>query len=220
MAGQLGILTLPGFSWRIAVLVVLMLVVSLVDVYRHGAKATRFREYGFILFAGLLGGVVGMVNDLITSSISPEYFIWGKGLEEGGQLRLEAVAFGLQEGFSAGVIGGAICLFATQRKSEPLAGKFSGLFRSLWMPVAGTICCAIVLPVVASRFDPAHFVAQLNTVLNAEKIDRFREVWWIHIGLYAGLVIGLTAMIRRIVHGRKSVPGVNKEKEPDFSGSR
>jgi hypothetical protein len=29
----------------------------------------------------------------------------------------------------------------------------------------------------------------------AEQIARFRRVWWIHTGLYAGLVAGLAAMI-------------------------
>jgi hypothetical protein len=34
-----------------------------------------------------------------------------------------------------------------------------------------------------------------DSVLNAEQIARFRRVWWIHTGLYAGLAAGLAAII-------------------------
>ena len=43
------------FSHRIALLLGLMLVVSLVDFYRNGARAGKFREYGFIIMTGAVG---------------------------------------------------------------------------------------------------------------------------------------------------------------------
>jgi hypothetical protein len=55
-----------------------------------------------------------------------------------------------------------------------------------------------------SKFDPAHFSSQLETLLNAEKISKFRQVWWTHVGLYAGMIIGLAAMILRAAKERKS----------------
>jgi hypothetical protein len=198
-----------SFSYRVALLLGLMLVVSLLDFYRNGAQATKFREYGFIIITGALGGTVGFVNDLITSSISPEYFIFGKGLEESPDLRIQAGLFGLQVGFSAGVIGGAVCLYASRRKSAYPPAKFSRLFQMLWMPVAGAILCGIALPLGFSKFDPARFSSQLDPLLNAERISRFRQVWWTHIGLYAGMVIGLTAMILRAAKERKSPAAVS-----------
>jgi len=197
------------FSYRVALLLGLMLVVSLVDFYRNGARAVKFREYGFIIIAGAVGSTVGFVNDVITSSISPDYFFMGKGLEEGPDLWIQAGLFGMRVGFSAGVIGGAICLYASRRKSAQPPAKFSLLFRLLWMPVAGAILCGIALPLGFSKFDPARFSAQLDTLLAAGRISRFRQVWWIHVGLYAGMIIGLAAMIFRAVKERKNPAVVN-----------
>lgn len=202
-------MNLNSFSYRVTLLLGLMLVVSLVDLYRNGSRAVKFREYGFIIITGAVGGAVGFVNDLITSSISPEYFILGKGLEESPDLRIRAGLFGLQVGFSAGVIGGAVCLYACRRKSAHPPAKFSRLFRLLWVPVAGAILGGIVLPLGFSKFDPMRFSGQLDTLLSAERISRFRQVWWTHVGLYAGMVVGLTAMILRAAKERKNPAAVN-----------
>ena len=186
-----------SFSYRVALLLGLMLVVSLVDYYRNRSRAVKFREYGFIIITGAVGGVVGAVNDLITSSISPEYFTLGKGLEEIPDLRLQAGLFGMRVGFSAGIIAGAVCLYASRRKSTHPPVGFSCLLRLLWMPVAGAILCGFALPLGFSKFDPARFSAQLDSLLSAERISLFRQVWWTHVGLYAGMAIGLSAMILR-----------------------
>jgi hypothetical protein len=193
------------FSYRVALLIGVMLVVSLADLYRKGSQSTKFREYGFILITGAVGAIIGFANDLITSSMSPEYFTLGKGLEEGPDLRIQAGLFGLRVGFSAGVIGGAVCLYASRRKSAYPPVKCSSLLRLLWLPVAGAILCGIALPLVFSRFDPARFATDLDTLLDAAKISRFRQVWWTHMGLYAGMVIGLTAMLLRAAKERKSL---------------
>ncbi len=89
-------MTRPISHFRIEIifLAVLMLVVSLADLYKKRGEATKFREYGFILLTGALGAAIGSMNDLITSSISPEYFTLGKGLDEGPDLRLQAGLFG------------------------------------------------------------------------------------------------------------------------------
>jgi len=180
-----------------------MTVVALADLRRNGQQATRFREYGFILLAGAVGAVVGFVNDLITSSISPEYFLLGKGLDEGPDLRFRAGLFGLQVGFSAGIIGGAICLFVTRRKSSDPQVEFGRLLRMLWIPVIAAVFGGLVVPLVCAKFDPAHFSAQLAPILDDAMISHFREVWWIHIGLYLGMAIGLVIMLIRATGQRK-----------------
>ena len=193
------------FSYRILLLLGLMLVVSLVDFYRKGPQATKLREYGFVVITGAIGAAVGLVNDLITSFISPEYFILGKGLEEDPDFRVQAGLFGLQVGCSAGVIGGAICLYASRRKSAYPPIKYSRLLQMLWMPVAGAILGGIALPLVFSKFDPAHFSAQLKDLLDDGKLNRFRQVWWTHVGLYAGMIIGVAAMLVRATQERKKL---------------
>jgi hypothetical protein len=185
------------FSYRVALLLGLMTVAAAVDYWRRGREATRYREYSFIWIAGMLGGLVGFANDCVTSSMSPDYFTVGKGLEAGNGLRWRAGVYGCEAGFSAGAIGGAVCLFVRGRNSRFSTEQMRRWLRTLWMPVAGAIFLGLVLPIVAGGLDPLGLSARLGSLLNTDQIGRFRRVWWIHMGLYAGLIIGLAAMILR-----------------------
>ncbi len=51
------------FSYRVALLLGLMMVAAAVDYWRRRQQATRYREYGFICIAGILGGLFGFAND-------------------------------------------------------------------------------------------------------------------------------------------------------------
>jgi hypothetical protein len=183
------------FANRVFLLLGLMAVVVLVDFKRHGRSASKHREYRFILIAGFIGGLAGLGNDMITSSISPEYFVFGKGLEPGKDLRWRAGIFGVKEGLSAGIIGGAICLFATAQERGFSTQRMRWLLGKLWMPLASAVLVAVALPLIAGKFDPLHLSNELNSFLSTEQIARFLWVWWIHCGLYAGLAVGLAVMI-------------------------
>lgn len=185
------------FSYRVALLLGLMAVAAAVDFWRRGKEASKYREYAFILIAGLLGGLVGFANDCVTSSISQDYFILGKGLEPGNDLRWRAGIFGFKAGLSAGIIGGAVCLFVRTRNSRFTTEQMKGLLRTLWIPVLGAVLLGLALPIIASQFDPLGLSVSLNSLLDADQILRFRRVWWIHTGIYAGLAVGLVGMIFR-----------------------
>jgi hypothetical protein len=185
------------FSYRVALLLGLMIVAAAIDVWRRGPNATRPREYAFIWIAGLLGGLVGLANDCVTSSLSPDYFILGKGLGAGDGLRWRAGVYGFKAGLSAGIIGGAICLVARPRNSGFSTEQMRRALLALWMPVAGAVLVGVTLPIFAGRFDPMHLSARVDSLLNADQTARFLRVWWIQTGLYAGMVLGLAAMIVR-----------------------
>jgi hypothetical protein len=207
---------MPGrfpFSHRAALLAALMVIAALVDLWRHGRNSTRYKEYSFIWLAGFIGCIIGAANDFITCSISPEYFTLGKGLPDGEGFRLRAVVFGLKEGLSAGVIGGAVCVYAARRKSKfaPLGfGKLPGL---LWMPVLGAVAAAFLLPPAAGHSDPAGLrpryedsalSGQLVRGVAVGQFDLFLEVWWIHTGLYSGLLAGLLCLAVVVQRRRKA----------------
>lgn len=185
------------FPYRVALLLGLMTVAAAVDYWRRGSEAQRYREYGFICIAGVLGGLVGFANDYVTCSISPDYFTLGKGLEAGDGLRWRAAAYGLKAGLTAGIIGGAVCMFVRPANPPFSLEQMRAWLKALWIPVAGAILLGLVLPIVAAGWDPLRLSASLESLLNGEQIDRFRRVWWIHLGLYAGLAIGLAVMILR-----------------------
>jgi hypothetical protein len=185
------------FSYRVALLLGLMTVAAAFDYWRRGRQAQRYREYGFIWIAGMLGGLAGFANDCVTSSISPDYFTLGKGLEAGSGLRWRAGVYGFEAGLSAGIIGGAVCMFIRARNSRFSTEQMRRWLRVLWMPVAGAVLLGLLLPIVADGLDPLGLSAHLGSLLSADQIGRFRRVWWIHMGLYAGLIIGLAAMSLR-----------------------
>jgi hypothetical protein len=185
-----------SFGARVLLLLALMSAVVLIDFARNRANASKHKEYAFVLFAGIVGGLVGFVNDVVTSGISPDYFVFGKGLAAGENLRLAAGWYGLKAGFAAGIVGGAVCLFASVKKSGSTA-ELRRLAGTIWMPLTGAVLLGLMLPVIAGESDPGHLAAKLDGLLNGEQISRFRHVWWIHIGLYSGMTIGLVAMIVR-----------------------
>lgn len=184
-----------NFGVRVLALIVLMSIAVIIDLARHGRKAAKYLEYAFVLLTGMIAALAGVLNDLVTSQISPEYFIYGKGLAAGGALRLQAAYYGLQAGFAAGVVGGAICLFATVENNNRF--PFGEFVWQLWMPLASAVACAFLFPIVAGKLDPLRFAENLTPLLSPLQITRFRLVWWIHTGLYAGMIIGLGAMIIR-----------------------
>ena len=188
---------------RVLLLLAFMLVVAVIDRYRNGAKATRFQEYGFILFTGTIGAWLGGVNDYITSTISPEYFIFGKGLEPDHDFKIKTVLFGLGEGFSAGIMAGAACLFAARHKSKHPTVPYRFLIKNTWLPVIGSILFGLAVPLMAQNFDPMNFAADLKELMPAEKIQPFRTVWWTHTGLYLGATIGLICLLAKIVKRRR-----------------
>jgi hypothetical protein len=185
------------FGYRVALLLGLMTVAAAIDFWRRGKEAARYREYGFIWIAGILGGLVGFANDGVTSSISPDYFTLGKGLESGADFRLRAEMYGFKAGLSAGIIGGAICLVTRPKNSGFSTAQMRRLLQTLWMPIVGAVLLGLALPIIAGGFDPMGISPGLDSLLNADQIVRFRKVWWIHTGLYAGLAIGLAAMMIR-----------------------
>ena len=186
------------FLYRVVLLLGLMAMAVAVDFWRNGRKAAKYREYGFIWISGIIGGTVGFANDCATSSISPAYFVLGKGLEPGNELRWRAGMFGFKAGLSAGIIGGAVCLFACARKPGLSTAQMRELLRALWMPLTGAVLLSLTLPIIAGRFDPIGLSARLDSLLRTDQIVLFRKVWWMHTGLYAGLALGLAAMIIRV----------------------
>jgi hypothetical protein len=194
--------TVP-YGCRVALLLLLMSLVAAIDRIRTGQKATKWKEYGFVVLSGVIGALVGVLNDLVTSSISPEYFVVGKGLDPGAGLTVRAGLLGMKAGFSAGAIAGAVCLYAGTggRTFPPLAGR--SLLGLVWRPVALATTGAVILALTCRRLDPFGFAILLDETLDSHRMQRFLTVWWIHSGLYLGLLLGVVWIIRDITRLRR-----------------
>ena len=191
---------------RAALLAGLMVVGAAVEWWKRGRAATRYKEYGFIWLTGFIGCLVGGANDFITSSVSPGYFVVGKGLAPGDEFHLRAVIFGVQEGLSAGVVAGAICVYVARRKSRQPPLGFDKVLGQLWKPVICAVVGALLVPLLVGGTDPAKLAARLSEAgENAAMIPAFLRVWWIHTGLYAGLLAGLIWLIAAVLLARKKL---------------
>jgi hypothetical protein len=192
------------FWCRAAFLAGLMVIGAVLDLLRRGRAATRHKEYAFIWLTGLIGCLAGGAADFITSSISPCYFTLGKGLLGGEGFKLRAVMFGVQEGLSAGVIAGAACMYAGRRKSKHAPLAFGAMLRLLWIPIIGAVAGALLLPPAAGGSDPAGLALKLDGALLAGQLIPFVRVWWIHTGLYSGLLAGLLCLIAVVLKRRRA----------------
>lgn len=196
------------FSDRLAVLAGLMALGALLDLSLHGRAATRYQEYTFVWFTGLLGCLAGATTDLITCSISPDYFRLGKGVSGGEGFAFRVAVFGIQEGLSAGVIAGALCLYVSRRKTKFAPLGYPELLGLLWMPVVCAFAGALLFPLVAGRSDPAGLALKMDGVLPAAQAPPFLRVWWIHTGLYCGLLAGVIWLIVVALKRRKARAGM------------
>src|SRR5437868_15408094 len=110
-----------GLWARIAIGVLIFAALAWWDYRRNRDQATRWREY-LVLVACTLGAMAyGIVNDQITSTISWEYFYYGKDLADtlgphlppdSIKLHLAAALVGIQATWSAGLIIGVALLVA------------------------------------------------------------------------------------------------------------
>jgi hypothetical protein len=204
-----------GLATRIAVGLVVFACLGIVDFRRNGTKATRWREYLFLFFCVAVAMLYGMINDLITSSISWEYFYYGKGLSEPLgpappdplQLHLAAMIVGMESTWSAGLLVGVVLLIANNPFRNYPRLSFAQLQRML-IPIAGvTILMATALgfagyfELLTPLVDDFHSMLRQNEM----RPHHFMAVFGIHLGGYVGGGIGLLIATAIIVARRRAV---------------
>jgi hypothetical protein len=185
------------FWIRISALVALMAVVAGADLWYSRGRSTRWKEYLFILLMGCAAAVFGSLTDFVTSSISPEYFIFCKELPAEG-IRWNAMMLGLQAGFSAGAIAGALCLFIGTRKRAEANISSLSIAMLAWRPILLAVIFGAVIPLTCGWFDPFDFVEHFSRPLGPDRAKSLLTVWHVHLGVYLGLGAGLVWMIATI----------------------
>lgn len=186
---------------------------AIVDYRRNRERATRWREYAFLAICVAFAIVYGIANDLVTSRISVEYFLYFKGAADRvaaevaahpelhrGALDLQAIRIGTLATWSVGLIVGAAILVTNTVGQRPRL-RMRRLLRVLPIVVLTAVPCAIALgwlgwtdrlPWIRANFDePSLRPANL------------RCVYAIHLGGYAGGGIGLLLAIARVATLRR-----------------
>jgi hypothetical protein len=187
---------------------------GIVDWWKRGKQATRWREYLFLI--GITGVVMGygVVNDQVTSAISWEYFYYGKGLDgvlgervppEGWALHWEAGKVGLKATWSAGLVVGVGLLIA----NNPWRGRRRLGYRELWgrvpMMLGVTAVVAVVFGVLGYAGVFAWWSEDFRQMLARDEFRprRFMMVFGIHLGGYVGGLVGMLVAAGSIVWERR-----------------
>ncbi len=190
--------------WRLPLLLALMAVVAWIDWRRHAERATKWREYGFLVATGFLGGLAGLAIDQITATISPEYFAVGKGIARDEYFRLQVAAFGFQAGLVAGMVIGGVFLIANNPRPDRPCVPMRRLFRFATWPICAALATAPFGCFVATRWDPLCLANDLSDVVSPAAMAHFLAVWGIHLGLYVGAAVGTIYGVVRIRRLRAS----------------
>jgi hypothetical protein len=205
---------LRGTAVRIVLGLCIFTLLAGVDLRRHGAAARRWREYAVLLTAVCVAMLYGIVNDQITSSISWEYFYYGKALENvlGPKtppdtigLHLAAAKIGIEATWGAGLIFGVILLLANNpfHGIPRLANR--ELARRLPLIVAVAAGCGAV-------FGLAGWLGWLNgasvdfTEMARTGLFRPRHftcAWGFHLGGYIGGFLGTILAAISVIRARR-----------------
>jgi hypothetical protein len=185
-----------------------MTLIAWIDWRRHGDQATKWREYGFLLVAGLLGGMFGVGIDQFTSTLSPDYFVLGKGIPNDAAFRAHVAALGVQAGFVMGMLVGGLYLLANNPRPDRIALSYVRLFRYAVAPIVAAIVVAPISALLVANWDPLHLARELRDLLPPAEIEHFRLVWGIHLGVYAGGIIGAIIGVIRIRRLRVNLAGI------------
>jgi hypothetical protein len=205
-----------GLFERLAILVALMAMIAWIDWRRRGAESTKWREYGFLIAAALLGSLFGMSLDNLTATLSPEFFIYGKGIEAGDGFRGRVTYFGFHAGLLAGAIVGGLFLLANNKRSDRPSVTYRRLFWFAWRPVLLAIAGMPPLAALFCFVDPLRLGERAIDFLTPEQQRWFLVVLGINVGGYLGGSLGTIWGVLRIRKMRKMT--ISTPESPHHTG--
>ena len=217
--------TREGFITRLVIGVSILTALAIWDIRKHGRRATRWREYAFLLICVATAIAYGVVNDQVTSAISWEYYYHGKALDkvlgpttppDRLALSREAAKIGAMATWSVGLILGVAILIANNPSRHPSRDpsrnrpqrSFRELIKLLPMVIALAVAFAIVVGVLG-WFGWLNWISEdFRDMWHADifRPRRFTAAYGAHLGGYiGGLFGGIVAVIRVLrppSHGR------------------
>ena len=198
---------LEAYESTLAVRVVLALVffgaLLAYDLFRHGTDSARLREYGFLLLAMLFAVAYGVGLDHTTATISPAYFLIGKGLADDPRpFRWAVTLLAIRATYGIGLLAGAFLLIANNPSPRRPQLPYRKLIQMCFLP----LCLAMLFAAIGGLvFANGALALRATAVELAGEADatRFAVTWGIHCGSYAGGVFGTILAIALVIRGRR-----------------
>jgi MFS family permease len=205
-----------GLLARISVGCAIFLALAISDLLKNGRSASRWREYLFLLASVLVALIYGVLNDLITCHISPEYFLYGKGLDEilgnhrssnTAQLPWEAAKVGMKATWTVGLIVGVALLWANNPSPRFPRLTTRKLFQVMPIVVGCSLLIAMILAVGGGTGGLAFLSEDFRDMIHRDEFRpyRFMTVYGIHLGGYLGGLLGTLLAVLRIRQCRRSL---------------
>ena len=204
-----------GLAARVAIGVAFFAALAAWDLYRNRARAARWREYTFLLACVILALLYGVLNDQITTTISWEYFAYGKFAHDtlppgeppnSPRFRWEAAKIGMKATWTAGlVIGVALLLANNPRKDGRPRLPYRRLFRYVAVVFATTVVFSACLGLLGYFGAFVSFNEDFRDMLaNDEwRPRRFMAVYGVHLGGYAGGLLGAALAVVLVIRARR-----------------
>lgn len=205
--------------YRLAIGLSIFAFLAITDLHRNGKAARRWREYAFLAAVVAIAMAYGIINDQITSTISWEYFYYGKELclvlgpqtpPDRAAMRWEAAKVGIKATWSVGLILGALLLVA----NNPSRSRPQLSFRRLFSFVPAVFIFAALMAVALGFAgslgglnwcsDDFRMLAQTNLF----RPSHFMAAWGAHLGGYIGGIVGGAVAVWRVIFCRSRAKSV------------
>lgn len=164
-------------------------------------RSVRAKEYAFLAYAMLAAAAYAVAHDQVTATISPDYFLYGKGLAQDARpFRWAVTLLAVRASLGAGLLGGTALLVANNpgRDGRPQQLPYRTLVGLSLVPLALAGLCAAVFGIINARAQVGTTTA-LAIGVAPYRTCRFVTVWAIHVGSYAGALLGIIASASLVV---------------------
>ena len=182
-----------GLLVRIGLGVVVFVGLAAADLARRGREATRWKEYLFLASATAAAMAYGLANDMITVTISPEYFLHHEGLPlETPNVRALAAVVALKATWSVGLVLGVAMLLANNPSKRWPQLPYRRMYPKLLCPflAAGALALLGGASAWCGWFD-----GPLG-IIDAANSGPIFCVYYAHLGAYlGGLAGGIAAVV-------------------------
>tara|TARA_R110000868_G_scaffold117600_10_gene312330 strand:+ start:1459 stop:2046 length:588 start_codon:yes stop_codon:yes gene_type:complete len=157
---------------------------AIVDYKKYGWKSERLHEYGFLIYCVFLAVIYGIANDVITSSLSAEYYTFGKEIDSGEGFNMRVAWLAIKGSYWVGLILGVILLVANNPyKSYPRV-PLPKLWKYPLIPIGFTI------------------IFSLTIYLNIHNHYGLYVVMKIHKAAYCGSLVGGLFSLGLVIRSR------------------